>query len=197
MELKNNGKINFIIDLFLDLETHISGGLIALHKLAYMLAKEGHNVYIFCKPYFFHENITVIPSEIHQLQGHRYDVKFQPFSFNYDNTVSIYPEHTSGNKFNTKNNVRWIMYHTTPEEENGFSEGDYIFNYGTFKTSLNKEDGKLKVVEYNLNKFYNENTSRKGFCHILGKQTPENYKNIFNTFNSVRSEEHTSELQSH
>lgn len=186
MELKNNGKINFIIDLFLDLDTHISGGLIALHKLAYLLAEEGHNVYIFCKPAYPHKNITVIHSERTQIQGHRYSVTFEPFSFNYDNTVSIYPEHTTGNKFCTQNNVRWIMYHTTLEQESGFGENDYIFNCGNFKTNLKKNHGKLRVVNYNLDKFYIENNSnRKGFCHILGKETPKNHKDILNIFNST------------
>lgn len=185
MELKNNGKINFIIDLFLDLDSHISGGLIALHKLAYLLAEEGHNVYIFCKPAYPHQNITTIPSELTLIQGHRYSVTFEPFSFNYDNTISIYPEHTSGNKFCTQNNVRWIMYHTTLEQESGFGKEDYIFYYGDFQTFTNKNDGKLRVVDYNLDKFYIKNNTRKGFCHILGKETPPNHKELLKMFNSV------------
>ncbi len=185
MELKNNGKINFIIDLFLDLENYISGGLYALHKLAYMLAEEGHNVYIFCKPHFEHKNITVIKSEVKIIQGHRAEVNWEPFLYNYHNTVSIYPEHTGGNKFGTKNNVRWIMYHTKPEEEREFNDDDFIFNFGNFKTNLNKEDGKLRVHVYNLDIFYNKNEHRKGFCHILSKETPNNYKDILKVFNSV------------
>lgn len=185
MELKNNGKINFIIDLFLDLDTQISGGLIALHKLAYELANMGHNVYIFCKPNYPHKNITTITSNNRQLDGHKYEVSWEPFSFNYENTVAIYPEHALGNKFYVKNIVRWVMYHTTTDEESYFTENEYIFNYGNFKTNFNREDGKLKVVDYNLDLFYNENKKRKGFCHIFGKETPNNYESILGVFNSV------------
>lgn len=185
MILKDNGKINFIIDLFLDLDNYISGGLISLHKLAYLLAEQNHNVYIFCKPAFPHKNITTIPSQVEIIEGHKHRAYWEMIHYNNDNTVAIYPEHGYGNKFNTKYVARWIMYHTTREDEENFNENDFIFNYGNFKTNLNRENGKLRIVDYNLDKFYDEKLERNGFCHILGKQTPNNHENILNVFNSV------------
>lgn len=185
MELKNNGKINFIIDLFLPLDKYMSGGLVALHKLAYNLADSGHNVYIFCEPAYPHRNITVIPAKYEIITGHRFNCSWEGFSFNYNNTVSIYPEHSGPNKFNTSNNVRWIMYHTTKKEEESFNDTDYIFNYGNFKTYTNREDGKLRVLDYNLEVFYDKKELRSGYCHILGKETPKNYKEIIANFNST------------
>jgi len=183
MKLKNNGKLNFIIDLFLDLDNYMSGGLIALHRLAYELANRGHNVYIFCKPHYPHDNITQIRSKINSIKGHKYTANFETFSFILNNTISIYPEHSINNKFNTTHNVRWIMYHTTPKDEKNFKEGDYIFNYGNFYTYTNREDGKLRVLDYNLDKFFIEdNIKRKGYCFINGKQTPKNYKEILSKF---------------
>lgn len=186
MNLKDNNKINFIIDLFLDMEQFISGGIIAMHKLAYELANEGHNVYIFCKPGYPHPNITQIPGEIKTLEGHRFISSHEPFSYPLGKTVSIYPEHSVGSRFNTIHNVRWIMYHTTLENENNFKENDYIFNYGSFKTLNIKEDGKLTVKDYNLDKFFIENnTNRKGYCFINQKQTPSNYQDIISEFSPI------------
>ena len=45
--LKNNGKINFIINVHDGIGDMLTGGVIAFHYLAYLLAKEGHNVYMF------------------------------------------------------------------------------------------------------------------------------------------------------
>jgi len=183
MKLKNEEKINFVIDLFLNLDDYISGGLIALHKLAYYLADSGHNVYVFCKPAYEHENIHVIKSDIRIISGHKFEGEWEPFSFIFNKTVGIYPEHSRGNKFNTTNNVRWIMYHTTKEDELNFNENDYIFNFGNFKTYTNRNDGVLRVIDYNLDIFYNENKNREGYCFILGKETPENYEEIIKEYN--------------
>lgn len=193
MDLKNNGKLNFVIDLFLPLDKYMSGGNMAMHMLANHLAVAGHNVYIFCEPFYPHENITVIPSTVHIVTGHKYNCTWEPFNFMLNNTISIYPEHSRGNKFNTVHNVRWIMYHTTREDENGFGEDDYIYNFGNFKTYTNRHDGTLKVFNYNLDKFYDEhelfggrlNKKRKGYCHIVSKHTPYNYESILKSFNST------------
>lgn len=184
MELKNNGKINFIVDLFLPLDKYMSGGLIALHKLSHELADLGHNVYIFCEPSYPHKNITVIPAKYEIIKGHNYRYSHKGFSYNNFNTVSIYPEHSPGNKFNTINNVRWVMYHTKKEEEETFNENDYIFNYGNFKTHTNQADGELRILDYNTDIFINKkNENRKGFCFIYGKESPKNYKDLINVFN--------------
>ncbi len=182
MNLKNNGKINFIVDLFLPLNKYMSGGLVALHKLSYNLAESGHNVYIFCEPAYPHKNITVIPSIVNIVEGHKYNCTWDGFSYQKNNTVSIYPEHSIKNKFNTKYNIRWIMYHTTKENEENFLETDYIYNFGNFKTHTKREDGILRVIDYNTDVFYNENKEREGFCFIHGKQTPINYVELLKLF---------------
>ena len=41
MELKNNGKINFLVNIHYDFTQVFTGGVVAMHYLAYLLAKEG------------------------------------------------------------------------------------------------------------------------------------------------------------
>lgn len=182
MNLKNNGKLNFVIDLFLPLDKYMSGGLIALHKLSYKLAEYGHNVYIFCEPAYPHKNITVIPSQVNIVEGHRFNATWEGFSYNLNNTISIYPEHSIKNKFNTKYNIRWIMYHTSKENEENFLDTDYIYNFTNFKTHSKRHDGTLRVNNYNLNIFFNEKKHREGYCFIHGKQTPINYIELLKIF---------------
>ena len=185
MELKNNGKINFVIDLFINFKDQMSGGLVALHKLAYELAVRGHNVYIFCQPEYPHENIHVIPS-ITEIKDSSFLSKWEGFSFNFSNTVSIYTEYNLGNPFGTKHIARWIIYHTKKECEDNFLDSEYYFNYGSFYTYKNKPSEKLVVFNYNLDKLFIENNkNRKGYCHILHKNTPKNYSNILNDFDST------------
>jgi hypothetical protein len=185
MELKNNGKINFILNLFLTLKKAMSGGNLAMHRLAYKLAESGHNVYIFCEPEFPHNNITVIPSKVNIISGHKFTATWEGFGYNQNNTVTITPEHGGPNVFNTNNTVRWIMYHTTKQQESTFKDSEYIFNYGNFKTYLNREDGKLRIIDYNIDVFVNNNKKREGYCHILSKNTPKDYENKIKNFNST------------
>ena len=49
MQLISNDKLTFVIDLNTTFGESLTGGLIALHYLAFLLAEEGHNVYIFSK----------------------------------------------------------------------------------------------------------------------------------------------------
>ena len=136
MELLNEeGKLNFVICLFLPLEKMVSGGLICLHKLAYKLADRGHNVYIFCEPEYPHENIKIIPSvvEFHD-GGFIHGYSWDPFNFPLENTISIYPQITRFNPFNTKYVVRWILYDTQKDIEDTYGENDTYFNYLNFNT---------------------------------------------------------------
>jgi len=184
MELKNNGKLNFIIDLFINYKDQMSGGLVALHRLSYELAEKGHNVYIFCEPEYPHENIHVIPCTT-EIDGSRFHSTWERFSFNLNNTVSIYSEHNLNNPFGTKYVVRWLLYHTKKEFEEKYHENEHYFNFGNFYTYKNKEVGKLTTIDYNLNKLYIENdNNRKGYCHILHKNTPINGNEIIENFSS-------------
>jgi hypothetical protein len=185
MELKNNGKINFIIDLFINFKDQMSGGLVALHRLSYELAEKGHNVYIFCQPEYSHENIHVIPCTT-EIQGSRFYSTWEPFSYNLNNTVSIYTEHNLNNPFGTKHITRWLLYHTKREFEEHYQDNEYYFNYGGCYTYRGYNDGYLTTVDYNLNNLYcdiNIN-NRTGYCHILHKNTPTDGDEIIKKFNS-------------
>jgi len=184
MKLKNNGKLNFVIDLFINFKDQMSGGLVALHRLSYELAERGHNVYIFCQPEYPHENINVIDSTT-KIDGSRFYSTWERFFFNLNNTISIYTEYTLNNPFGTKHIVRWLLYHTKKEFEDQYYDNEYYFNFGNFYTYKNKLTDKLTVIDYNLDKLYIENNVRKGYCHILHKNTPENYLEILSKYNST------------
>jgi len=184
MQLKNNGRINFIIDLFINFKDQMSGGLVALHRLSYELAEKGHNVYIFCEPEYPHENIHVIPCTT-EIDGSRFNSTWEGFSYNLNNTVSIYSEHNLNNPFGTKHIVRWLLYHTKREFEEQYHDNEYYFNYGGCYTYRGYNDGYLTTLDYNLDKLYIENNDqRNGFCHILHKNTPKDADEIIKTFNS-------------
>lgn len=184
MELKNNGKLNFVIELYINYKDQMSGGLVALHRLSYELAERGQNVYIFCEPEYPHENIHVIPCTT-KINGSRFSSTWKSFTYNLNNTVSIYGEHNLNNPFGTKHITRWLLYHTTKEFEDRYYDNEYYFNFDNFYTYKNKEVGKLTTVDYNLDKLYIENNNkREGYCHILHKETPNNANEIIKSFNS-------------
>ena len=156
-----------------------------MHKLAYLLADKGHNVYIFCQPEYPHNNIKIIPSQIVKEEGFIQNYSWEGFSFPINNTVSIYPQITRGNPFNTIHNTRWILYDTEKDIEEHYGENDVYFNYGNFKTFIKKDDIKLTVFNYYFDKLYKtNNSSRKSFCHIIHKHTPPNGHKIFEELNS-------------
>ena len=185
MELANDNKLNYIIYLFTRFSEAMSGGLIALHKLAYKLAERGNNVYIFCEPEFAHPNIRVISSE------KTYDVEFiqnhtwESFTYPLHKTISIYPQITRGNPFNTQYVVRWILYDTQLDIESHYGETDEYFFYGDFKTFKKVEHKELIVFNYFFDRLYKfNNEKRKTFCHIIHKNTPPNGEKIFEELGS-------------
>jgi hypothetical protein len=187
MELPyKEGKLNFIIELFLPLEKLMSGGVISLHKLAYKLADKGHNVFIFCEPEYPHPNINVIPASVEFADGGFINgYHWEPFTFPIKNTISIYPQITRHNPFNTNNVVRWILYDTQKEIENTYGDNDIYFNYLNFKTFRLVPERKLTVLDYKLDWLRVTNTGkRKSFCHIIHKNTPPNGEKIFEDLNS-------------
>ena len=176
MDLKwDNDKITFIIDTLHSIGFEFKGGSIASHKLAYELANQGNYVYTFNKPFFPHENIEVIPVEKYtQDDGWWSMYNWEPFNYNPQKTVSIYSQITYGNPFNTIHNVRWILHDYEEQQWATFGENDYICNYGTFKIPENVSQTKLTIFDYNFEYFYNTNNSnRKGFAHIIHKNTPD------------------------
>tara|TARA_R110000782_G_scaffold177040_1_gene267982 strand:+ start:414 stop:1376 length:963 start_codon:yes stop_codon:yes gene_type:complete len=181
MVLKNNGKINFLLHVCHGFDKILTGGVIAMHYLAYLLAKEGHNVYIFCKPEYPHENIHSINCWITQndskkeLGASRIGYKYDSFSYNHKNTVSIYPQTTWGNWFNTNHVARWLLYNPEKDIENTWGENDYYFSYGKQNQLINnikeKECQELIAMNFNFDKFKNLNKNRSGFCHLFHKHT--------------------------
>jgi len=179
-------KINFVICIFKNDKDENTGAIIVLHYLAFQLANRGHNVYIFCDPIYPHENIFTINSNITKADNFMETLTWEPFTYNNGNTVSIYYNSIGGNIFNTTNVVRWILYHNQKEIEDSWSDTDVCFNLNNFKTYYNNDADKLSVIDYKSDIFFNENRkNRKGFCHIIHKNTPPNGEFIFNEINST------------
>jgi hypothetical protein len=186
MTIEQEGnKLNFILGVFTPFSKALSGGVVAMHKLANSIANRGHNVYIFCEPEFPHSNIKVIPSTLLYEEGFVQNYRWEGFSFPLNTTISIYPQITRGNPFNTKYVSRWIMYDTERDIEDGYDKDDVYFNYGNFKTFRNEEHRELTVFNYYFDKLYKTNFgNRKTFCHIIHKHTPPNGLEIFEKLNS-------------
>ena len=176
MNLKiSKNKLTFIINTMISIGLENRGGSIALHKLAYELASRDNHVYIFNEPLYPHKNIEVIPTtkEIIELDW-RNNFIWESFVFDLNKTIAIHPQTSYGNQFNTKHTVRWILHDFEKTQWDLFGDTDEIFNYGTFKVPEGTIQKQLTVFDYNFTKFYNQNNpNRKGFGHILHKNTPE------------------------
>lgn len=185
MKLPDENKLNFLVGVHVNFSQVLTGGVVAMHKLAHTLAKKGHNVFMFCEPEYPHENIKVIKSEVHNIDGEVLNFTWESFIFPINKTISIYPQITRGNPYNTKHVARWILYHTEIEVEDSYGENDVYFNYANFSTYKNIPDRKLTVFNYYFDKLYvTNNGDRKGFCHLAHKNTPPNANEVFNSFNS-------------
>ena len=180
-------KLSFIVNTMITIGFEHKGGSYVLHKLAYELAEFGHNVYIFNEPFYPHKNIKVIPTKRHPIDdGWKSVFEWESFHYNPNKTITINPQTTFGNQFNTIHNVRWILHHTTQEQVDTFGKNDLIYEIADFKTPLNFKPKKLIAIDYNLDKFRNlNNKTRSGFCHILHKNTPDWGKSFLNNFNST------------
>jgi hypothetical protein len=183
----SDNKLTFIIDTVHSIEFETKGASIACHKLAYELATQGHYVYIFNEPLYPHSNIEVIPTRKYQEDGGWWNnFDWEQFEFNLHRTVSIYTQITWGNPMNTIHNTRWILHDCDEEQWNTFGTDDYICNFGTFKIPKNVKQSDLTSFEYGFNKFYNTNNpNRKGFSHIIHKNTPEWGWDFIEKFGSV------------
>ena len=196
MELKNNGKINFLVNIYYDFTQVFTGGVVAMHYLAYLLAKEGHNVYIFCKPEYPHKNIHSLKSwRTKRMRGEGINSdeaeerNWEGFSYSHSNTVAIYDQDIYGNWFGTHNVVRWLLYNADEKVSSGWGKNDYCFSYGEQEkllSNINKESKSLIAMNFYLDVFKNENRKdRSGFCHILHKHTSTEAKLFVNELNST------------
>lgn len=168
-------KLTFIVDTLCSIGFEYKGGSFAVHKLAYEIAKRGHQVFVFNPPMYPHDNIRTIKTTKHDQDGGWWATfVWEQFGYDPSKTISIYTQITWGNPFNTLHNARWILHDYDEEKWNSYSENDIICNYGTFKVPKNTSQTKLTVFDYNFDKFYNTNNpERKGFGHLIHKFTPE------------------------
>jgi hypothetical protein len=177
MLLKSSeNKLTFIVNTMISIGLENKGSSFALHKLAYEIALKGHHVYVFNKPKYNHKNIEVIPTQVLEIfdDGWRNNFTWEGFNFNLSRTISISPQTTYGNQFNTMYNSIWILHDYSQEQWDTFNANDVIFNYGTFKVPEGAKQLPLTVFDYNFDKFYNTNNPRrKGFGHIIHKNTPD------------------------
>ena len=177
IELKNNGKVNFIVHIHFGYGIALTGAVVANHYLAYLLVKEGHNVYIFTEPVFPHENIHHIPSRWSGFwDGKSDNCSWELFKYEFHNTVSIYDQLTWGNWYNTHWVARWIVYDVVKEIEETWGENEYYFTYGNQKSLTTNFKGKdsqeLIAMNFYFDDFKNENREdRSGFCHLYNKHT--------------------------
>ena len=179
----NEDKLTFIIPIRWNFKDKLTGGLVAIHILAYKLAERGHIVYTFCKnPQYPHKNTHYIP--VKNLDNNRY--QFQKFTYNPQKTVVIYDQIEHGNPLGIPNVTRWLLYNSQKPLEDMWSKNDVIFNYAGFTTISNFHiEGTLTTANFHLDTLYNKNqNNRKGFCHILHKDTPNNHQDILQVFRS-------------
>ena len=178
-------KLSFIIGIFTPVSEEITGGVIVMHLLAYKLAIRGYSVYVFCEPAYPHENIKVIKSTKHSQDGFVSYFSWEHFSYPLYTTVSVFPQTSRGNWFNTPNVARWILYDTEQDIENTYGLEDVYFNFGNFKTFKDCKHRPLTVFDFNFDKLYKVNTKdRRSFCHIIHKHTPPNGEKIFELLGS-------------
>lgn len=149
------GKINFLTYGFNYHDS--SGGLVALHQLAHLLAKQGQNSYIYSDKTFKGSSARIV-SNIDFLRN--------------DNTMVIYPEVINGNPLNIKNVTRWLL--NTPGKLGGdgiYNDNDLIFKYYDYFKAPNesKVNGELRTYNLKLDIFYNKNYERSGDCYIIKK----------------------------
>ena len=194
-KLIENGKINFIVNVHYDYGECLTGGIVAMHYLAYLLAKEGHNVYIFCKPEYPHENIHYLKSwRSKRLKGEGINSEeaeirtWENFSYDNNNTVSIYDQDIKWNWFGTHHVARWLVYTADKNMINTWGKDDSIFSYGQQKEMLKGIDKKtinLIAMDMHLDKFNNKNEKRKGFCYLFHKHTSPNAELFLKELNAT------------
>jgi hypothetical protein len=155
--------------------------------LAYELANQGHYVYVFNEPIFSHPNIEVIPVKKQNEDGGWWSKFYwNQFGFNPSRTVSVYTQITWGNPMNTVHNTRWILHDYEEDQWETFNDDDQIFNFGTFEIPEGTKQSLLTVFDYKFEEFYNTNNpNRKGFAHIIHKNTPEWGRDFLKQFGSV------------
>ena len=140
--------------------TESSGGIIALHKLADLIAKQGENAYI-CTTETFEGSSAKIVNEENPLNG-----------ITQETTMTVYPEIINGNPFGTRFVTRWLL--NTPGVCGGdgiYEENDLIYKWVEYYKAPDesKVKGELRTFNLKLDKFVNRNEPRSGECFLVKK----------------------------
>lgn len=176
-------RIEFIIGIGVGYGEILTGGVVALHKLAYEIASRGYKVNIFTSPVYPHKNIRVqdrekfVTSDLNLVENLDFD--FDPkYTF-------IIPPFDWDNTQNYPNICRWALHHLDKNAIRNVKSTDKIYNFGNFDLCGLKEDGKLTTLEYHKDLFKNENKVRNGrVCYLLNKYTPPYAQEIIKLLNA-------------
>jgi hypothetical protein len=167
--------INFIVYIDVGFNQALTGGVVAMHQLAKVLAEKEQKVSMIVRPEYPHPNIY--QTTMSEIQSYSDELK--------RNTVVIYPQIVPNNPTNIPNVVRWALYNTDNETEKTYGESDVIFNFGNFRTNRVDSEKRLTVFNYYFNIFQNQKQKRKRkFCHLLHKHTPDFGLEILKELNS-------------
>lgn len=175
-----NTNPHFIVSIGVGFGDVLTGGVLALHKLAFELANRGCKVTIFTTPEYPHPNINV-----------EYGCSENNLDFEYDpNTSVIIPSFDWENKTDLKHVARWALYHIDSEKMTHVKDTDFIFNFGTFDIHGKSRSFPLTVFDYHEKDFVNHNLPRNSkYCYILNKETPDNYQEILRGLNAESVED--------
>jgi hypothetical protein len=136
-----------------------SGGIIALHVLANLIAEQGENCYIYSTKTFEGSSAKLIQNE-------------NVFNFDKNNTMYIYPEVICGNPFGGKFVTRWLL--NTPGVLGGdgiYEPTDLVYKYYDYFDAPDESKvlGELRTFKLKLDKFVNKGLERNGECYIVRK----------------------------
>ena len=122
---------------------HISGGMLIIKKLVEMLTEKNQTVYVLNHQYKTEKAHLISFLEFSKLDKNK--------------LVVIYPEIISGNPFQAKNVVRWILYDTNNRIENSWQLTDEYFYFNNlFKT--NRIENNKKILNFFSLRNQNSNT---------------------------------------
>jgi hypothetical protein len=135
-----------------------SGGKLALHKLAKMIADEGERVII--------TSSTTMPNSKAEVCELQVCPNFDP-----ETTMIIYPEIISGNPYNGKYVTRWLLYTVASSIEETWAETDLYYQYWEYFKSLNdsRVRGTLTTLDLKTDVFYDKGFARHGESFIIKK----------------------------
>tara|TARA_R110000822_G_scaffold118493_1_gene251226 strand:- start:178 stop:1131 length:954 start_codon:yes stop_codon:yes gene_type:complete len=196
VHVKDNGKINFILYCHYHFGEVLTGGILAMHYLAFQLAKKGYNVYMFTEPYYDNENLHSIKSwrvgrwlEDGAISGEGEAQQWEQFTYPINKTVVVYDQDAYHNALGINNVARWMLHTPQSHIMETWGESDSIFTYGdqeTLKDGIQKVEGNLIAMDFHLDTFKNRNLKeRKGVCHLFHKHTSPNAKTFINELNST------------